>query len=653
MRSSFGSKRRPIVASAKPSIDEVYDMKGLNMIAPDQVMPKGESPYTINSRMYSREDNNVRVAIETRKGPITNSTPVGQTLNVQDVATVTVDLNFTPAIWRARPFTPSSTGALTQLDLYVRNSNGASGPVIVEIWTNVSGAPGALIAQSSPNSSSMLGTFQYLPVYFIDAPTLTNATQYWIVVHTQIEGQGSYYLGQTAASGGLTSTTGTGTAWVTGPTFRYKSYISTSGLIKGFTRRSPSSKEYRNIFALGTNLYSVPDNPAIPVVIDSDIGTNSTKVRFDQVNDLTFYADGVKPAKQWDGTNAPTAVANLTGTPSNVIVHKNRLFVLKDGLRAEFSDLFDFTVWPSVNFFYVGSPKSPDPVTGWVVFQDNLVIFTKATKYILSGGDLSSFTIKQAVGTKGAVSQEVLAVDRNYIWFLSPDGTINRFNGISDELMSDKIQPELSTIQDLETASIAIHNNLVRLYYSKSPNTQVNRSVVYDTVYEQWFLDTGKPIMGALSVVISNRPLLLEFSSLAGWILYGDKAESDLGKAIDFKYWTPYKAYNSGASKKRIKRFRPILRASRSRYSMKVGIDFNFTNKPKMNDYLVSGEGPTWGGGGTWGGGTTWGSTSLVDNATQASGRAEHIQYRFEKKGVDTPIEIYGYIILLKEGRPR
>lgn len=654
MRSAFGSSPRRIIASSRPAIDETYDLRGLNMISPDQIMPKGESPYTINSRMYSREDDTVRVATETRKGPIVNSTPVGQTLNVQDTGTVLSDIGFTPTKWYARPFTPNAAGVLTQIDLYIHNSNGAAGPVIVEIYTNDSGNPKTLLAQSSVRTSSMLPTFQYLPVYFIDAPTLANGTQYWIVVHTQTEGQGQYYLGQTAVSGGLQSTN-SGGSWTSGSTFRYKSYLSTGGLIKGFTRRSPFDKAYRNLFALGTNLYSVPDNPATPVLIDSDIGSTATKVRFDQINDLTFYADGVKPLKQWDGTNAPSAVQNLTGTPSNVVAWKNRLFVLKDGLRVEFSDLFDFVTWPSVNFFYVGNPKSPDPMTGWVVFQDNLIIFTRETKYILSGSDLSSFTVQQAVGTKGAVSQEVLAVDRNYVYFLAPDGTVNRFNGISDELISDKMQPELSTIQDLETASLAIHKNNVRLYYSKAPNVQVDRCVVFDSVFQQWFLDTGKAVMGAMSVVIGNVPKLVEFSSRAGWILYGEEADSDLGKAIDFKYWTPYKAYGTGSSKKRIKRFRPVLRASQARYSMKVGVDFNFTNKPKLNDYLVSGEGETWGGGSLWGQGAdvTWGSTSLVDNPTQASGRAEHIQYRFEKKGVDTPIEIYGYIILYKEGRPR
>lgn len=651
MRSQFSNSKRVIKASAVSQVDEVYDLKGLNQVSPDQIMSKGESPFNLNARMYARNVDDTRVAIKTRKGSINFSTPVGQVANVQNVATVTGDDLFSSVAWIATPFTPNASGLLTQLDLWVKRFDGASGPVIVEIRSNLAGAPGQQLAQSSINVSQLLLTYQYLPALFIDAPALVNGTQYWIVVHTQVEGQGNYALGQTAASGGLTSNS-SGGAWVAGPVFRYRSYLSTAGKVKGITRRNPADAQYRTIIAQGTNLYAIPDNPAVPASISSTISALSTRVRFDQINDLTFYTDEFSQLKQNDGTTE-TIITQLSGTPSNVIAHKNRLFVVKDKVRVEFSGLFNFTDWPSVNFFYVGNPKSPDPITGWAVFQDNLIIFTRDTKYILSGSDIGTFTMKQAVGTKGAVSQEAMWVDRNYIYFLSPDGTVNRFNGISDELISDKLQPEFSSIQNIDDSTLTVHENQVRIYYSKAPNTLVTYMALFDTIYEQWFVDTGRPVSRALPIKMGNNTNLIEVSATAGWLFIGETGNSDLGKAIDFKYWTPYKAYASGASKKRIKKFYPVLRASQARYSMKVGVDFDFLNKPAMNDYAVNGTGTAWGGGKTWGGGDTWGSTSLVDNQTPVSGRAKHIQYRFEKKGVDTPIEMYGYIILYKQGRAR
>lgn len=636
-------------------IDEKYDLRGLNLITPDQIMPKGEAPVVLNSRMFARDDSDVRVSQKTRSGLINHSQPVGYAANVESTGAVTGDAAFTPVNWLATPFTPNATGVLTNLDLWLKNNSGTAGPVYVEIYSDDTGAIDSLLAQSSISTSSITSSYQWLTAYFIDAPTLTSGTQYWIVVHTQEEGAGEYNLGETAASGGLESSNSGGT-WTTGPLFRYRTFLATEGKVRGWTRREPSTKNYRNMIAIGTALYQIPDSPAVPVLVTNTLPSTDTKVRFAQINDITFVAHG-GVLEQWDETTYE-ATPGISGNVINVKAFKNRLLILRDdGLRVEFSDLYNFESWPSVNFFYVDNPKSSDPMTGWMIFQDNLVMYTKLTKWIVSGSDIGSFTKRQAVGTKGAISQEAMDADRNYIYSIAPDNTVNRFNGISDELISDKVQPELAQFQTFNDVSLVIFNNQVRIYYSKAPSVTVDRMLVFDVEFQQWFLDTGKLLLGGMSIVVSDKPRLIEISSRAGWLFIGDTGTSDAGKAIDWKYWEPYQKYGTGSSKKRIKRFRPILRASQARYSMKVGVDFNFLNKPTMRDYLVSGEGETWGGGSTWGASSaepaTWGSTSLVDRATPVSGRAEHIQYRYEKKGVDTPIQLYGRIILYKEGRAR
>lgn len=655
MRSQFGRAKRNIRASAKPIIDETYDLRGLNLITPDQIMPKGQAPLVLNSRMYARNDGEVRTAQKTRPGTANHSQPVGYAANVSNTGTVTGDASITPTSWKATPFTVNATGVLTNLDIWIKRNDGSAGPAIISIYTNDSGAPKDLVAQSSVSTSLLSLSYQWLTAYFIDAPTLTNGTQYWIVQHIQEEGLGSYDLGYTSASGGLQSSNSGGT-WSTGPTIRYRTFLATEGKVRGWTRREPSTKNYRNMIAIGTSLYQIPDSPAIPVLVTNTLPATNTKVRFAQINDITFVAHG-GVLEQWDETTYK-ATPGRSGNAINVVTFKNRLVVLgDDGLRADFSDLYNFESWPAVNFFYVGNPKSTDPVSGWKVFQDNLVIYTKQTKWILSGSDIGSFTMRQAVGTKGAISQEAMDADRNFIYSVAPDNTVNRFNGISDELISDAVQPELAQFQTFNDVSLVVFNNQVRIYYSKSPNVTVDRMLLYDVEFKEWFLDTGRLVLAGMSIVVSDKPRLIEISSRAGWLFIGESGTSDIGKALDWKYWEPYQKYGTGASKKRIKRFRPVLRASQARYSMKVGVDFNFLNKPDMRDYAVSGEGSTWGGGSTWGASSTtpatWGSTSLVDRPTPVSGRAEHIQYRYEKKGVDTPIRLYGRIVLLKEGRAR
>lgn len=657
MRSNFNTRQRRIISSAQPRIDENYDLRGLNLISPDQIMPKGESPMALNCRMYARNEEETRVAIRTRRGSVVHSEPVGFAADTDNDDTITGDVPFTPVNWIAQPFAATNSGVLTQVDLWVKRLDGSAGPVIVEIYDDNSGVPGNLLAQSSVNLSQITLSYQWLPAYFIDAPALTASEDYWIVVHTQVEGQGTYHLGETVTSGALISNTSGGTWDALGASVAFKTYLATAGAPKGWTRRDPQNKQRRILLAHGTDVYAIPDNPATPTSISSAIDPTATKVRFEQIDDKTIWVDGVTPAKWYDGTNV-TTIGGMSGTPTHVIAHKNRLFWVKtqEPTRVDFSGLYEFETYRSVDYFYVPNPKSPDHITAMVVFQDNLIIFTRTTKYIMTGSDIASFTMKQAVGTKGALHQEVVAVDRNYIYFMSDDSQLYRFNGVSDELISDKAQPELDSIQNLDNCHLSIHDNQLRLHYPKAPSIEVNRTLVLDLVFNQYFIDTGRSVLGSFTVDM-GKSRLVEISSRAGWLFIGNQSFSDLGKAIDFKYWTPYKAYTSGAAKDRIRKFRPILRASESRYSMFVGRDIDFQEKPDMREYAVNGEGSTWGSGATWGAASAnpaiWGSTKLIDRASPMSGRGKHTQYRFEKRGVDTPIELYGYIAIYKAGRAR
>lgn len=651
MRSSFNNSRARITASATLQMDETYDLRGLNMSTPDQIMPKGESPFTINSRMYARADGETRVAIRTRKGCRLFATAVGQTLNVQNVATSTGDIAINDALAVAQPFTPSSSGVLTELRLSVRKIATAGGYIMVEIYSNNGGMPGNLLGQSSMATTSVTTSYADVSAYFMDAPTLTNGTMYWIVAYVQ--GTGNFYLNKTAAAGAISSGDD-GASWTSlGASYRYKTYISTSGGVKGFTRRYPQNSANRTVVAHGTSIYSFTDNPATSTAIDTGLSVDASYTRFEQIDDRTIWVNGKNRARWWNGTDAPSNIPGINGTPSHIIAHQGRLFAVdpNDPTKVIFSELYDFETWPSVNFFYVPNPKSPDHISALAVFQDNLVIFTHETKYVVFGTDISTFTMKQAIGTKGALSQEAIAVDRNFIYFVADDKMVYRYNGVSDELISEKVEPELQSIQSSGTVRLHIYRNQLRIYYAHSPSATVDHMLLYDIVYEQWFMDTGRCVAGSIEFSLDNNELV-EFSSRAGWFFYGEQGYSDLGKPINFKYWTSYKAYGSGAAKDRIKRFRPVLRPSTTSFYMSVGKDIDFNNTPDMRPYLVSGGGATWGNF-KWGDGTKWGGKRMIDNASAMSGRGKHTQYRFEQVGVETPVELYGYISQFKSGRPK
>ncbi len=658
MLSAFNPPDTKIVATTKPYIDESYDLRGLNLVLPDQITNDGDSPYAINCRRYARDDGETRVAIRTRKGSSKFTTAYGEVLDAQNVGASTGDLGFTTTRIIAQPFTAGASKALTRLAPEIKSDATSRGHVIALICADDSGVPGNVIASSSILSSSINTTYAYVDIDFMDAPTLVSGTQYWILFSIQDNGSGTYYINQTADVGALDleSTDDTASWSSLGVSFRFKSYLSTAKGIKGFHRRYPSDGSDRTLFAAYGSLYSADDSGTV-TEIDTSVATSSGFVRFAEVDDKTMWVDGISAPRWWDGTT----VSNITNAPaaaSLVKIHQGRAFFLTQKTLFKFSALYDFTSYPSVNFFYVPSPKSSDPVTGARTFQDNFVIFTHETKHIIYGTDLSSFTRREAIGTKGAVSDEAIAVDRNYCYFMSDDGSVNAWAGGDDILLSDNVEPEFNAIPDKSKVRFHLYRNQLRIYYASATSAYNNKMAILDLSYSdfrkgdfQWFIDTGRPVVGSLEWTQDDNELI-EFSALTPQVFRGEQGYSDAGKALDFKYWTKYKLYGSGASKKRVKSFRPIIRTVASDYTLLVGKDMDFANNPDMRAYIVSGGGAKWGGF-VWGDGTKYGKVQLIDKKSAMSGRGNYIQYRFERSGVETPVELYGYISQVKIGRPK
>lgn len=651
MRSAFGQPRRAIAASTRPLVDETYDLGSLNLIAPDQAMPDGETPFALNNRRYARNDNETRVAMRTRRGSVSHSTPVDETKDVEATQTITDDLEIAENKWLAFKYDASADGVMTKLSLHLKKAPNTGGVLRIEIMSDNSGLPGSVLAETSIQSSNVTDSYADVEAVLMDAPTQENGTTYWVRLYIQELGKGTYYLGGSVGTSVVSSIDFGETYTPQLFDARFTTYLSTGGRIKGLTKRYPSTKENRTMFVLGTKLYGIPDNPTTPAEIDSTIHADSQFVRFAHVDDLTFWTDGLSALKQWDGTD----VKNTPGAPlqpSHVIVFKNRLMVVPsdDPTNVRFSALYDWTSWPSVNFFYVPRPKSPDPITGWVEFQDNLVIFTHETKHIVFGSDISTFTRKEAVGTKGALSQEAMAVDRNNIYFIADDKMLYSYNGSTDTMLSGKVEPELQSA-DPNTFRLHLYRNQLRIYYKKAATGEQCMLLFDVETGGDWFKDTGRSVMASIENIFGDNELI-EFSSRAGWLFKGETGYSDAGKPIDFKYWTAYKTYGSGAARDRVRKFRPVVRPSSSPFYLLVGKDVDMQDRPDMRKWLVDSGGATWGAF-QWGDGTKYGGSRLADNRAPMSGRGKLTQYRFEHRGVDQPVEMYGYISLIKQGRAR
>jgi hypothetical protein len=645
-------RRIPSPPTARRAIEKtIQTFLGLNTTYPYTQLKDSESPSFYNVRLYARNATDRRVSVGTRKGPGFYSVPLGETVDQQQTsATGAADQTVGTATWYGKKFTAGASGRLTKVDINIKTNSSPTQHLIVAIYSDSSGSPGTLAATSSILSSSITSSYAYVSARFIEAPVVVSGTAYWIVAYMQTGGSGSYHWSSTTnATTAKTSSNAGGTWSTTTYDLNAKTYVSTNSAFLGGIRYTPSNTTAKTVIAHGTNVYTVSEVDGTTTSIKSGLSSSATEYNFAQSNDVLYYCNGQDAPRQWDGTTE-SAVTNAPVTSKFLVFHKNRMWIVDttNPTKVWYSDKGAYTTWTSTNFIFAPAPKSGDPITGLAVFQDNLIVFTRKTKYILFGDDPDNFVLRQSSGKKGSVNQAVIATDPNYVYFLADDG-IYRFNGSSDELMSDSVQTEIDNIADKTKCAGVYHQNYYRLYYNITGSTTNDACLIWDTLNKLWLRDSNtfidKPFVGETNI-------LYEGSSRVGAVYKAEQAYSDLGKPLVFKYWT--KAFGDGLHKIFLRRVIPSIRLQTQPYNLTIYIDTNQTNTNSITGTVASqATGKTWGGGNTWGQGSTvtWGS-AVVSTPTIFQGtEAYWHQIKFEQTGVDTPVEILSYILQMRSRR--
>lgn len=173
-------------------------------------------------------------------------------------------------------------------------------------------------------------------------------------------------------------------------------------------------------------------------------------------------------------------------------------------------------------------------------------------------------------------------------------------------------------------------------------------SILWDDINKLWLRDSGtyvdKPFINE-----SNE--LIEGSSVAGVIYEAEQQYSDLGKPIDFKYWTKY--FGDGLHKIFLRRVIPSIRLQTQPYTLNVYIDMDQRgNIPLQYTVSAQASGSTWGGGSLWTDNVTiWGSATVSTPTIMQGSEAFWHQIRFEQNGVDTPVELLSYILQFRSRR--
>lgn len=624
---------------------------GLNTTSPYTQLRDGESPYEYNARLYARNSTDRRVAVRTRKGPGFYSVPLGETVDQQQTSiTGASTQSMTTTTWLAKKFTAGISGALDRVDLNLKQGISPTQHNMVAIYSDSAGSPGTLLATSSILSSSITTTATYLSCYFIEALSVTAATAYWVVSYMQAGGSGTQLWTSTTNAATAKTSSNSGGTWST-TTFdlNVKTYVATNSKYLGGFRYTPSNATAKTIEAHGSNVYTVNDVNGVTTSIKSGLSSSATEYNFAQSNDILYAANNFDAPQQYDGTTW-SAVAGAPPTSQLIIFHKNRLFVVDktNPTKIVFSELSDYVTYLSTNFIYAPSPKSGDPITSLHVFQDNLTIFTRKTKYTLFGDDPGNFVLRQSSGKKGAVNNASVKSDPNYIYFLADDG-VYRYNGSSDDLVSDKVQNEIASIGVKTAAAAVVHNNYYRLYYPSTGQTVNNTTLLWDTINSFWLRDSNTYIDKPF---LTETDQLIEGSSKMGAIFFAEQAYSDLGKPIDFIYYTKY--FGDGLRKMFMRRIIPSIRLQTQPYLLNIYVDLEQRDSNSLS-YSMSAlaSGLTWGSTSTWGGGstTTWGSSTVSTPTVLRGSEAYWQQIRFVKSGVDTPVEILSYLIQLRVRR--
>lgn len=645
----------PFIKTSVRNLTEAnfYTLLGINEYAPDETAKDATTPYARNFRIYENsDDSDSRVAISKRKGHTFYSVPIGETINSTVVSTTgAVNKAITTINHYADTFTPNASGRLTKLELNIVNDNLGTAPLIVKIYTNVSNAPGTLLGTSSISSNNVPATIAYTAARFIEAPTITSGTKYWYTVSQQSEGTGDYKISSTTASTTALASANSGNTWAaTTYSLNFKVYISTAGGVKGKTRYYSTASPV-TIFAHGTSLYSVNDATGATTQIATGLNANATNYRFATVNNKLYYVNGVDAPRVWNGTT-DAAVGGSPGASFDVVVHKNRLFFLQASNRVIFSEAGDYENFLAVNYVYVPAAYTADSVITMVSYQDYLHFFTRNTKYVLRGSDLSTFNLAESNAKKGCTGINAVCKDRSYVYFLAPDGSVNKYNGGTDTDFGVAVKRTITGIAAPEDVNMIVFDSKVHLYYTPSGSAYSQNDLIYDIDFDQWLRDENIYLSGALECNAgSDTNIIYGSSSLVGALYTCLVGNSDMGKPIEFDYWTHYFSFKHPTMKHRIKRLYPAFRAGTGPYIVDVQVDTDYLNTPVHNYINLGTTGAIWGAF-IWGDGTLWGGDVLQPTRVSIGGQARRHQIRIIQHGVDNPVKVLGFTLYYRLKRP-
>lgn len=313
-----GAQQAPIPAARTPQVATVLDLRGLDRTTPVDLMKEGRTPRAKNFRLYAQQTDDRQVAVSSRKGPGFYINPLNETLSVANESTTGASTSPVGIVNNVimQKFTASNSNYLTKLQLKVANPGGASGPLLVQVYSDVDSLPAKLLTESSISNGDISDTSSWLTARFLKALKLTNGTSYWIVVSIQDDGADGYTLSTTTAGTKALVTNGPlagGVLQYWGINFR--TYTTAPGVSAGEYRFERDNGNNITIVAIGTTMYKIDEVSDTLVPIITGLSSSATEYKFTNGDNKVFWVNGYDQLTAWNGSleaDYSTIVANGT-----------------------------------------------------------------------------------------------------------------------------------------------------------------------------------------------------------------------------------------------------------------------------------------------------------------------------------------------------
>lgn len=302
-----------------------------------------------------------------------------------------------------------------------------------------------------------------------------------------------------------------------------------------------------------------------------------------------------------------------------------------------------YHAWKSTSFQYAPRPYSGSPISSIQSFQDSLFIFTQDGKYVFSGYDTGSYTLRESTGFGGAVSVKSVAVTKNYMYFVSKDG-LYQFDGTNDKKISEFVEPLFRSVTSRGDITVSVWRNQVRFYLQENGSAYNNSCLIYHELLQELQHDTDTWVQQSIPYGDEDDDdQLIEVSSLVPTLYVAEVDYNNLGMPIDFEYRFNYTALKSPAQKKRIKKFFPLIQGVDSSYPLTVGLDRDFEDSPRTKIINLTVEGGVFGQDHEFGDGLELGGgTSFKMHRLRFSGYGNYWQIRVMRKAVNNRVALIG-----------